>query len=601
MDANGGDERFPLLAGRYRLLGRLGSGGMGVVWRAYDEVLGREVAVKEVRAPEHLREADVRVLHARLVQEARAAARISHPYVITVHDVVEEHGRPWIVMELVRGRSLADVLEADGLLSPKEAARVGSAVLLALRSAHAAGVLHRDVKPANVLLQDDGRVVLTDFGIALVEGTGTLTRTGDVIGSPDYLAPERALGKHPGTPSDLWSLGATLYAAVEGMSPFRRASALGTLQAVVHEDPPAPRRAGPLAPLLLGLLRKDPSARMGSVEAQRLLDAAAVAPAAGGRAGTGAGAAFPDPGRSGGGPGERDEHGTGGGTGSASAAPGERDPDGTTEERPGARAAADPRTGTRTETGTGPGAPRPRPGTGTATEPWSTGPGAPAGSGAPAGAATAPPSASASRGTPAGPGASGDRSAPVTPRTPDGNPPAPPYRDPGTPSGHLPTYIPTSPDVRPYTPAPAPGTGTPPTPYAPYGPVPTPGFPAMLRSAGTPGLVAGGGGAGPARGGRWSARRLAAPLLALLIAGGGVSAVLFLHDGKGPGTSPSGGTSTPSSAPVRQPEPPAETNGDRSSAPAPTDDSRSGGPAESTPGPTTTCPPGSWVTTCRPY
>ncbi|MBZ4324216.1 serine/threonine-protein kinase, partial [Streptomyces huiliensis] len=221
MDADGGGERFPLLAGRYRLLGRLGSGGMGVVWRAFDEVLGREVAVKEVRAPEHLREADVRVLHARLVQEARAAARISHRSVITVHDVVEERGRPWIVMELVRGRSLADVLEADGLLSPREAARVGSAVLRALRSAHAAGVLHRDVKPANVLLQDDGRVVLTDFGIALVEGTGTLTRTGDVIGSPDYLAPERALGKHPGTPSDLWSLGATLYAAVEGMSPFR--------------------------------------------------------------------------------------------------------------------------------------------------------------------------------------------------------------------------------------------------------------------------------------------------------------------------------------------------------------------------------------------
>ncbi|UBI40402.1 MULTISPECIES: serine/threonine-protein kinase [Streptomyces] len=587
MDANGGDERFPLLAGRYRLLGRLGSGGMGVVWRAYDEVLGREVAVKEVRAPEHLREADVRVLHARLVQEARAAARISHPYVITVHDVVEEHGRPWIVMELVRGRSLADVLEADGLLSPKEAARVGSAVLLALRSAHAAGVLHRDVKPANVLLQDDGRVVLTDFGIALVEGTGTLTRTGDVIGSPDYLAPERALGKHPGTPSDLWSLGATLYAAVEGMSPFRRASALGTLQAVVHEDPPAPRRAGPLAPLLLGLLRKDPSARMGSVEAQRLLNAAAAAPAVGGRTGTGAGAAFPHPGRSGGGPGERDAHGTAGGAGSSSGAPGKRDPDGTAEERPGARATADPR------------APVPRPGTGTATEPWSTGPGAPARAG------TAPPSASANHGTPVPPGTSGSRSASATPRTPDGTPPAPSYHDPGTPSGHLPTYIPTSPDVRPYSPSPspspAPGTGTPPTPYAPYGPVPTPGSPAVPRSAGTPGLVAGGGGAAPAHGGRWSARRLTAPLLALLIAGGGVSAVLFLHDGKDPGTSPSGGTSTPSSAPVRQPEPSSETNGDRSSAPAPTDDDSSGGSAESTPGPTTTCPPGSWVTTCRPY
>lgn len=615
MDANGGDERFPLLAGRYRLLGRLGSGGMGVVWRAFDEVLGREVAVKEVRAPEHLREADVRVLHARLVQEARAAARISHPYVITVHDVVEEHGRPWIVMELVRGRSLADVLETDGLLSPKEAARVGSAVLLALRSAHAAGVLHRDVKPANVLLQDDGRVVLTDFGIALVEGTGTLTRTGDVIGSPDYLAPERALGKHPGTPSDLWSLGATLYAAVEGMSPFRRASALGTLQAVVHEDPPPPRRAGPLAPLLLGLLRKDPHTRMGSVEAQRLLDAAA----AGGR--TGGAASSGDPGRSAGSHGER---GTGGAAGAVPGSSGRQAPDGTTEER----AAAGPRTGGGTATGAG--TPRPRSGTGTATEPWHTGPGAPArpgtaarGSGATAGPEPAPgsgahggsgpPSNPTGRGTPVDPRTPAGRNTSATARTPDGPPAAPSYPDPGTPSGHLPTYIPTSPDVRPFTPSPspapghpAPGTGTPPAPYAPYTPytpAPSPGSPAVLASAGTPGLVAGDGGAAPARGGRWSARRLAAPLLALLIAGGGVSAVLFLDDGKDPGTTPSGGTSTPSSAPgpVRQPEATSGTDGGRSSAPAPTGDDRSGGPAESAPGPTTTCPPGSWVATCRPY
>ncbi|MGW2366666.1 serine/threonine-protein kinase [Streptomyces sp. NPDC001667] len=273
MDAEHGP---PLLAGRYRLIDRLGSGGMGTVWRAVDELLDREVAAKEVRAPEHLREQDVRILYARLKQEARAAARVSHPNVITVHDVVEQDGRPWIVMELVRGRSLADVLQHEGVLLPKEAARVGSMVLQALRSAHSSGVLHRDVKPANVLLEPGGRVVLTDFGIALVEGSGTLTRTGDLVGSPDFLAPERALGQRPGAPSDLWSLGATLYAAIEGVSPFRRGSPLSTLQAVVQDDPPPPRRAGPLTPLLDGLLRKDPQTRMGSAEAQRMLDAVAA-------------------------------------------------------------------------------------------------------------------------------------------------------------------------------------------------------------------------------------------------------------------------------------------------------------------------------------
>ncbi|MFF7729086.1 serine/threonine-protein kinase [Streptomyces sp. NPDC008001] len=273
---DGEQQRHPLLAGRYRLIDQLGSGGMGVVWRAVDELLDREVAAKEVRAPDHMSDQDVRTLYARLKQEARAAARISHPNVITVHDVVEQEGRPWIVMEFVRGRSLAEILQHEGVLSPKEAAKVGSMVLQALRSAHSSGVLHRDVKPANVLLEPGGRVVLTDFGIALVEGSGTLTRTGDLIGSPDYLAPERALGERPGTPSDLWSLGATLYSAVEGVSPFRRPSAIGTLQAVVQDDLPTPRRAGPLTPLLEGLLRKDPQTRMGSTEALRLLDAVAA-------------------------------------------------------------------------------------------------------------------------------------------------------------------------------------------------------------------------------------------------------------------------------------------------------------------------------------
>ncbi|MCD9141359.1 serine/threonine-protein kinase [Streptomyces albireticuli] len=270
------ESRDRLLAGRYRLIDELGSGGMGVVWRARDELLGREVAAKEVQAPAHLREHDVRILYARLNQEARAAAQINHPNVITVHDVVEEDGRPWIVMELVRGRSLAEILQHDGVLDPRAAARIGSMVLQGLRSAHAAGILHRDVKPANVLVEPGGRAVLTDFGIALIEGSGTLTRTGDLVGSPDFLAPERARGERPGAPSDLWSLGATLYAVIEGLSPFRRTTALGTLQAVVQDDLPPPRLAGPLVPLLEGLLRKDPRERMGSVEAQRLLDAVAA-------------------------------------------------------------------------------------------------------------------------------------------------------------------------------------------------------------------------------------------------------------------------------------------------------------------------------------
>ncbi|MFI1968745.1 hypothetical protein BLA24_11935 [Streptomyces cinnamoneus] len=268
-------RNHPLVAGRYRLLEQLGHGGMGVVWLALDEVLDREVAAKEVRAPEHLGDDEVRVLYARLKQEARAAARITHPGVITVHDVVEQQGRPWIVMELVRGQSLDQVLRQEGVLEPKEAARIGAALLQALRAAHAVGVLHRDVKPANVLLEPGGRVVLTDFGIALVEGAGTLTRTGDLVGSAEYLAPERAQGRRPGIPSDLWSLGTLLYVAVEGVSPFRRGDPLGTLRAVVDDEPSPPRRAGPLTPLLEGLMRKDPDARMGSAEAERLLDAVA--------------------------------------------------------------------------------------------------------------------------------------------------------------------------------------------------------------------------------------------------------------------------------------------------------------------------------------
>ncbi|MFI6205655.1 protein kinase [Streptomyces sp. NPDC051041] len=264
-----------LLAGRYRLGDSIGSGGMGRVWRAHDEVLHRAVAVKELTAALYVSDSDREILLARTRAEARAAARINHSAVVTVHDVLEHDGRPWIVMELVEGRSLADAVMERGRVEPREAARVGLWVLRALRAAHTAGVLHRDVKPGNVLLGRDGRVLLTDFGIAQIEGDTTITRTGEVVGSVDYLAPERVRGHDPGPASDLWALGATLYTAVEGVSPFRRTSPLGTMQAVVEEEAAEPRHAGPLAPVLDALLRKDPAMRPQAAEAEQMLAEAA--------------------------------------------------------------------------------------------------------------------------------------------------------------------------------------------------------------------------------------------------------------------------------------------------------------------------------------
>ncbi|MFJ3791810.1 serine/threonine-protein kinase [Kitasatospora sp. NPDC090091] len=264
-------EAERLLAGRYELGDRLGRGGMGTVWRAWDRMLDREVAVKELTVS-HLPEEELQILHARMKREASAAARIKHPGVITVHDVLEHDGRPWIVMELVDGRSLADVISQDGTLQPRAAAEVGSQVLAALHRGHQLGVLHRDVKPANVLLErGTGRVVLLDFGIATYEGSTELTRPGDLVGSPDYLAPERAQGERPGPASDLWGLGATLYAAVEGESPFRRTSPLTTLAAVVGDPLPEPRRAGALGPVLAALMAKDPADRPTADEAARML------------------------------------------------------------------------------------------------------------------------------------------------------------------------------------------------------------------------------------------------------------------------------------------------------------------------------------------
>ncbi len=264
-----------LVAGRYRLGESIGSGGMGRVWRAHDEVLHRVVAIKELTAALYVSDSEQATLLARTRAEARAAARINHSAVVTVHDVLEHDGRPWIVMELVEGHSLADAVKERERVDPREAARIGLWVLRALRAAHAAGVLHRDVKPGNVLLGDDGRVLLTDFGIAQIDGDTAITRTGEVVGSVDYLAPERVRGHDPGPSSDLWALGATLYTAVEGRSPFRRTSPLTTMQAVVEEEADEPEHAGPLGPVISALLRKDPATRPDADRTEQLLAEAA--------------------------------------------------------------------------------------------------------------------------------------------------------------------------------------------------------------------------------------------------------------------------------------------------------------------------------------
>ncbi|MFE7838441.1 serine/threonine-protein kinase [Streptomyces sp. NPDC057474] len=268
-----------LIAGRYRLLAKLGHGGMGTVWRAKDETVDREVAVKEPRVPDHLPERERANAFERMRREARAAARLDHPSVVNVHDVAVVDGQPWIVMELVRGRSMGDALQ-EGTLGVRDAARIGLDVLGALEAAHAAGILHRDVKPDNVLLGRHDRVVLTDFGIAQIEGETNLTDTGGFVGSPEYIAPERVLGQRPGPASDLWSLGVVLYAATEGVSPFRRSNTPATLQSVLNATPAAPASAtGPLVEAINGLLQKDPARRPTAARVRELLETAANPPA----------------------------------------------------------------------------------------------------------------------------------------------------------------------------------------------------------------------------------------------------------------------------------------------------------------------------------
>ncbi|MBK3571576.1 serine/threonine-protein kinase, partial [Streptomyces sp. MBT62] len=278
-----------VIAGRYRLEKRLGRGGMGVVWRATDQLLGRQVAVKEIAQDDSLSEEEARQHRDRTLREARAVAQLRHPHIIVVHDVVEQDERPYIVMELIDGGSLADRISTHGPVDAAEAARIGIALLGALRTAHAAGVLHRDIKPANVLLDTtaDGpdpdrtasdeaeaaRVVLTDFGIAQVAGATTLTENGAFVGSPEYTAPERMSGVRTGPASDLWSLGALLCTVLSGESPFRRDSLGGILHAVVFDEIRPPEEARPLLPVVRGLLERDPERRLVAAEAERMLRA----------------------------------------------------------------------------------------------------------------------------------------------------------------------------------------------------------------------------------------------------------------------------------------------------------------------------------------
>ncbi|MEV4014738.1 protein kinase [Nonomuraea angiospora] len=272
------EQQTRLLAERYELIAPLGRGTMGTVWRARDRALGREVAVKEIRQDPGLTDEQRAELRERMVREGRIASRINHPSVAAIHDVLIQDDSPWIIMELIEARSLEQVIDEEGPLPPRLVAEIGVDLLGALRAAHAQGITHRDVKPGNVLITESGRVVLTDFGIAKAEGDSRLTKTGMVIGSPGYTAPERARGEYTGPESDIWSLGATLYFAVEGRPAYERATIAETLAALLTESADPPTQAGQLRPVLNGLLNKDYRQRLNAAKAETLLRMVADTP-----------------------------------------------------------------------------------------------------------------------------------------------------------------------------------------------------------------------------------------------------------------------------------------------------------------------------------
>lgn len=264
------EQRFGLIADRYLLRDQVGHGGMGRVWLARDETLDREVAIKEVAPPTILSQEESDQLHRLIYREARAAGRINHPNVVKIYDVIQTQEWPWIVMEYIPSETLQHAVQYGGALPPQRVAEIGLAVQEALDAAHAAGVLHRDVKPDNVLLADDGRIVLSDFGLASVDTDGSVTRTSQ-LGTPQYVAPERARYGTSSKEADYWSLGATLYAAVEGRSPYARETVMETLTALAVDPPDPMRLAGPLEPAIAGLLQRDPARRLKSDELCELL------------------------------------------------------------------------------------------------------------------------------------------------------------------------------------------------------------------------------------------------------------------------------------------------------------------------------------------
>jgi tRNA A-37 threonylcarbamoyl transferase component Bud32 len=270
----GDDATVQLVAGRYRLDQSLGAGGSGRVWAGEDTVLQRPVAIKAVELPPYLSEQDRELLRTRVLREARAAARIDHPGTVRMFDVVDEGNTVHLVMELVSAPTLAEVADG-GFLEPERAAAMGVELVDALGAAHAADIVHRDVKPRNIMVLPDGHVKLADFGIATVKDDPRITSTGMVMGTPSYMSPEQATGEGATTASDLWGLGASLYYAVEGVSPFDRGEPLPTLNAVLHDEPRDPVRAGALGPVLLSLLAKDPADRPTGPDVRRLFEAVA--------------------------------------------------------------------------------------------------------------------------------------------------------------------------------------------------------------------------------------------------------------------------------------------------------------------------------------
>ncbi|WP_084264988.1 serine/threonine-protein kinase [Actinomadura macra] len=277
-------ERF-VLATRYRLVSELGQGANGTVWRGHDELLDRPVAIKELRLPHELSEDDRVVFYRRTLREARAPAQLRTHSIVEVYDVVIEQGRPWIVMEMIEAPNLEQLIVRSGPLPPDRVAHIGRALLDALGTAHKAGIVHRDLKPSNVLLDGD-RVVLTDFGLAFSSGSASLTKTGHFMGSPAYVAPEVAAGEKATPRSDLWSLGATLYAALEGRPPFERENVMATLSALATESTPAPQNAGALAPIITGLLEKNPTRRLSHARAADRLERVLAGPRSGRRSPT---------------------------------------------------------------------------------------------------------------------------------------------------------------------------------------------------------------------------------------------------------------------------------------------------------------------------